>query len=72
MNAENPDLTVPSGPAAGKGQGVAGSHQTVSRVTRILEEVGYRIVEALRPEVMGALGVDELGVDPYPIAADRR
>ena len=42
MNAENPDLTAPSGPAAGEGQGVAGGHQTVSRVTRILEEVGYR------------------------------
>jgi DNA-binding IclR family transcriptional regulator len=42
MNAENPDLTASSGPAAGEGQGVAGGHQTVSRVTRILEEVGYR------------------------------
>ncbi|HMD95089.1 MAG TPA: hypothetical protein VKG80_20860 [Trebonia sp.] len=42
MNAENPDLTAPARPAAGEGQGVAGGHQTVSRVTRILEEVVYR------------------------------
>ncbi len=45
MNAENSQRTDPPGPsrsAAADGQGVAGGHQTVSRVTRILEEVVYR------------------------------
>jgi DNA-binding IclR family transcriptional regulator len=42
MNAENGDLTAPSQSAAAEGRGVAGGHQTISRVTRILEEVVYR------------------------------
>ena len=30
----------------------------------MIEEIGERFVETLRPEMTSSLGVDELGVDP--------
>ena len=34
-----------------------------------VEEVGYGLVEALGPEMIASLGVDELDIDPHAVAA---
>ena len=34
-----------------------------------VEQVGYRLIETLRPEMMAALGVDELDVDAHSASA---